>query len=179
MTLLKTIVLTLTVLYPFLVYWGLSSSQFQLILPIVLILIGMRWVLGNEQEKKVLFVTGGSILAIAFLWGEQLSLKFYPVLMNLGFLFVFAISLIRPPTVIEKIARLSTQDELEAGAISYMQKVTCVWSAFFMLNASISAYTAIWGSEEQWVLYNGFIAYLLIGFLFAAEWLVRQKVIRG
>jgi uncharacterized membrane protein len=34
----------------------------------------------------------------------------------------------------------------------------------------------LWASERVWALYNGLIAYLLIGTLFAVEWLVRQRV---
>ena len=32
-------------------------------------------------------------------------------------------------------------------------------------------------SEEWWVLYNGFIAYILIGLMLAGEYLIRIKVI--
>lgn len=179
MAFLKKIVLILTVVYPFLVYWGLSTSHLQLIIPLILILIGLRWLLGNQQEKKILLGTVLSILAIGFFWGEQFSLKFYPVLINLGFLFVFAGSLIVAPTAVEKIARISSKEEPGPHAISYMRKVTWVWSCFFLLNACISTYTAIWGSDEMWVLYNGLIAYLLIGCLFVVEWLVRQRVMRA
>jgi uncharacterized membrane protein len=36
--------------------------------------------------------------------------------------------------------------------------------------------TAISGSLKLWTLYNGFISYLAIGVMFAAEFLIRQGV---
>ena len=36
--------------------------------------------------------------------------------------------------------------------------------------------TALWASDKTWALYNGLIAYLLMGALFAGEWLVRGRV---
>jgi uncharacterized membrane protein len=32
--------------------------------------------------------------------------------------------------------------------------------------------------EEAWVIYNGFVSYLLIGCMFAGEWLIRCRVKR-
>ncbi|MBL4621504.1 MAG: hypothetical protein JKY89_03820, partial [Immundisolibacteraceae bacterium] len=48
----------------------------------------------------------------------------------------------------------------------------------FMVNGSIAAMLALYGSLEMWTLYNGFIAYLLIGILFGGEFLVRQYIKR-
>ena len=59
---------------------------------------------------------------------------------------------------------------------SYLRKVTIAWLTFFLINAAISALTAISGSLKLWTLYNGFISYLLIGVMFAAEFLIRQGV---
>jgi uncharacterized membrane protein len=36
-------------------------------------------------------------------------------------------------------------------------------------------YTALWTSAETWTLYNGLIAYLLIGALVGGEWLIRAR----
>ncbi|MEI8670210.1 hypothetical protein P4S65_19480 [Pseudoalteromonas sp. B131b] len=49
----------------------------------------------------------------------------------------------------------------------------------FVLNGGIALYTSIFSSLETWAFYNGFIAYLAMGTLFAIEWLVRQKVKRN
>lgn len=178
MKLLKFFAVVLTILYPFLVYWGLGVFDSQLLLSMVFGLIALRWLVGSSQERIVLVATTVGVLSIVFCWEESVGLKFYPVLVNLGFLFVFASSLIAPPTVIERFARL-TNKELSREIIDYTRKVTWVWCAFFVINALVSAYTAIWASDDQWMLYNGFVAYILIGCLFAVEWLVRQRMLRG
>jgi uncharacterized membrane protein len=106
------------------------------------------------------------------LWSPLFGLKAYPILVNLAFASAFALSLAFPPTAIERIARLR-EPEPSAEAVAYMRKVTVVWLAFFLVNAAISGWTAVGASLEIWTLYNGFIAYLAVGALFAAEYLVR------
>jgi uncharacterized membrane protein len=73
------------------------------------------------------------------------------------------------------LARLREPD-LPPHAVVYVRRVTQVWCGFFLLNGSVALATALWASERVWALYNGLIAYLLIGTLFAVEWLVRQRV---
>ena len=45
-------------------------------------------------------------------------------------------------------------------------------------NGAIALYTATLTPLATWALYNGFIAYLLIGTMFGAEFLVRSIVLR-
>ena len=47
---------------------------------------------------------------------------------------------------------------------------------FFILNGSIAAWSALFASREVWAIYNGGVAYLLMGALFAGEWLFRRHV---
>jgi uncharacterized membrane protein len=44
-----------------------------------------------------------------------------------------------------------------------------------MLNGSMALITALWSSFEVWSLYNGLIAYVLMGLLFGGEYWVRQR----
>jgi uncharacterized membrane protein len=67
---------------------------------------------------------------------------------------------------------------LPPEAIVYTRKVNIVWCVFFALNGIIALLTAVWASLEIWMLYNGFISYLLMGILFSGEYLIRQKVIK-
>jgi uncharacterized membrane protein len=43
-----------------------------------------------------------------------------------------------------------------------------------MLNGAIALYTALFASMAQWSFYNGFLAYLLMGVLFAGEYCARR-----
>lgn len=177
--LLKAAVIILSACYPFMVYWGLQNYDAKFLLPLILILLGLRWMTGNGlAEYKVVIITLLGIVVVTLMWGSQLGLKFYPVLMNLGFLTLFASSLISPPTVIERLASIKEPD-LPPEAVIYTRKVTQLWCAFFLFNGTLAAITALWASDEVWMLYNGFVAYLLIGALLGGEWLVRQRVKRG
>ncbi|MGF1755265.1 hypothetical protein L4C33_16930, partial [Vibrio makurazakiensis] len=104
----------------------------------------------------------------------NLRLTYYPVVVNLCMLVVFASSLRQPQTIIERLARLQEPDLAQSG-VMYTRKVTKVWCLFFVINGSIALYTCF-QSLEVWTLYNGLISYLLAGSLFSIEWLVRQKV---
>ena len=176
--LLKVAVITLTVCYPFIIYWGLQHCDARFLLPVLLLLLGLRWLKGNKVfERSVVVATIVGMIIIGLVWGQTLSLKFYPVLVNAGFLALFASSLVSPPTVVERLARLR-EPELSAAGVVYTRKVTWTWSIFFIINGSIAAITAVWASNEIWTLYNGFIAYLLIGALAGSEWLIRKRMKR-
>lgn len=177
--LLKITVIVLSVCYPFMVYWGLQNFDSRILLVLLMLLLGLRWLVGGKvSESKTIIATLLGVIVVVLIWGHQLGLKFYPVLMNLSFLFLFGSSLISPPSIVEKIARIREPDLPPEGVI-YTRKVTALWCVFFLVNGTIAAITALWGSDEVWMLYNGLIAYLLMGVLAGGEWLVRQRFKRG
>jgi len=109
------------------------------------------------------------------MWNNQLStLLFYPLLVNGLMLLIFGWSLVSPPSLIERLARIQHPDLPPEGVV-YTRRVTQVWCGFFIVNGALAAATAVWGSLEIWSLYNGLIAYVLMGLLFAGEYLVRIK----
>ena len=77
--------------------------------------------------------------------------------------------------MVERLARLRNP-ELPAAGVRYTRQVTQVWCAFFIVNGLIAVWTAVWSSREVWAVYNGFIAYLAMGALFAGEWLLRRRL---
>jgi uncharacterized membrane protein len=102
------------------------------------------------------------------------ALRLYPVLVNAGMLELFAWSLHSPPSLVERLARLQHPD-LPPEGVRYTKRVTLVWCLFFIINGGIALITALWGSMAVWTLYNGLIAYLLMGILFAGEYIVRKR----
>lgn len=123
-----------------------------------------------------LICVGGMVLAAVSFWLDSSgAVLYYPVLVNAALLLVFAASLVRPPSVIERIARLR-DPALPPAAVVYTQRVTAVWAVFFVLNGAAALYTARFTSLETWALYNGLIAYLLMGALFAIELAIRTLV---
>ena len=56
----------------------------------------------------------------------------------------------------------------------YCRLATAAWCGFFIINGLIALDSALWRSNDWWALYNGLLAYVFIGALFAAEWVARQ-----
>ena len=102
--------------------------------------------------------------------------RLYPAVMVAAALSVFAISLLRTP-VVEVLAR-RMGEALDARGVVYCRRVTVVWTLFLSVHLAITVAT-VFASHEVWVFYNGFLAYVLMGALFAGEWLVRRRLRRG
>jgi len=128
--------------------------------------------LGHVARYSVL---AALLLATVAVWGNALlPLKLYPVLVNGVLLAVFGYSLVHPPSMIERFARLR-DPQLPPEAVQYTRRVTQVWCAFFVFNGSVALGTALWASEAVWSLYTSVISYGLMGILFGVEYLFRLR----
>jgi uncharacterized membrane protein len=163
-------------LYPFFVYFGMehvSTPVFAMILgavwliraPALLRQPGGHWMLGAALAYCVMLAFSG----------EALMLRWYPTLISALLLFVFGISLKYGPPMVERIARVREPD-LPPEAVPYTRKVTRVWVGFFVFNGLMSTALTLWAPLSWWMLYNGFIAYLIMGVLFGGEWLLRRRL---
>lgn len=171
------LVLALTASYPLIVYFSLGHVEPRYLALLLLVLGGLRWLAGGAQAVQARWVALAAVVLAGStaLLNMSLPLKLYPVLVNAALLAVFGLSLVRGPTVAERLARLQEPD-LDPRGVSYTRRVTQVWCGFFLLNGGIALATALWASEKTWALYNGLIAYVLIGTLMGAEWLVRRRL---
>ena len=177
------------VLYPLLMYvgqtrLGVTSLALIFIAVCALRLAALRFgraarLAGALGAPQLLVIFGAIALALVSLWrGSTATLLYYPVLVNLAMLLVFGASLVSPPTIVERIAR-SWHPDLPDEATPYLRRVTVAWCAFFVANGAAALYTAIWASFETWALYNGLIAYVLIGAMFGGELLMRMRAMRS
>lgn len=161
--------------YPLAVWAALGRFEPRWMALLLFALAALR-ALGTRDPVWMAIAAAAAVLAaMATVLNAATPLKLYPVAVNAMMLLVFATSLLRPPSVIERIARRS-EPELSPAGVVYTRRVTWVWCAFFLINGSIALATALCASTSIWALYNGLIAYGLIGLLFAGEWLVRQRV---
>ncbi len=161
--------------YPFAVYFGIEHLSPR----VFAALLGALWLArllssARAVSRAMAVVALLFCLALALL-DDDVLLRWYPVLINAAMLALFAGSLFVGMPVIERLARLQEPDLAEAG-VRYTRQVTKVWVGFFVINGTIAAALTLWAPLAWWTLYNGLIAYLLMGLLFAAEWLVRQRV---
>jgi uncharacterized membrane protein len=169
----------LGIAYPFLVYFGIGHLSPLAFALGIIGLLSLRLVLGKQGKARWLdlIALGLSIaVMVCLLWVDALlAVKAYPVTLSLSLASVFGYSLFRPPTVIERFARLM-EPSLNEHGVRYTRTVTKVWVAFFLINAGVSLSTALMGDMALWTLYNGLVSYLLMGLLFGGEFLIRQRV---
>lgn len=167
--------------YPFAVYFGIDKFGLNLVGGLLIAALLLRLFVANKtplKEFKFLALTMGAVgillVALGMVFKQHGWLKFYPVVVNICMLCMFAFSLKQPQSIIERLARLQ-EPELPPSGVAYTRKVTMVWCVFFVLNAAFALYTCFL-PVKIWTLYNGLISYLLAGSLFAGEWIVRQFV---
>ena len=105
-----------------------------------------------------------TLVAIAAVWVLYFAranawFRLYPAIVVFVFLALFASSLFGTPLA-EVFARKRA------------------WVVFLLLHFAVTVAT-VFMSREIWALYNGCIAYLLMGTMFLGEWIVRKRVKRG
>jgi uncharacterized membrane protein len=166
-------VVVITMIYPLAVWLGQRQIEPRFLAGL-LVLAGLTRLYHLKMSQAGRWWLGGSLLLFMLaVWSNVLfPLKLYPVLVNVVLLGAFAYSLIFPPSMIERFARMH-EPELPTEAIGYTRRVTQVWCVFFSVNGALALITALWASSAIWMLYNGLIAYLMMGLLFAAEYFTR------
>jgi uncharacterized membrane protein len=169
--------------WPFLVWFGLTHNSLHWLLPLMALLLVFRLRQGRNVAAPMRFVIQSAALAgialciaSALLKSHQLLL-FYPVVINLVMLSVFGGSLFTAMPLVERLARLQHPD-LPPTGVRYTRRVTQVWCVFFIGNGAIALCTALHGDMPLWTLWNGMVAYVLMGMLMAGEWLIRRRVIK-
>ena len=173
-------------LYPVLVYFFLvihktPSRVFSLF---VIAFALFAFVTGAKKNRKEIFVRSAPLLfglgLLCLITDSAIILKFYPLLMNIIFLAAFGITFFSPPSMIFRFATIMDKSIIgslgEKRIKAYCRKVTLVWCIFFVINGSIAAWTIFSGSDVQWSVYNGGISYILMGILFAGEFIIRKIV---
>jgi len=176
-------------LYPALIFYFLVIRKipirmFSLFVIAFALIIFITVTSGKKATKGISFFWNSVMLLVlgglCLILNSSIILKFYPLLMNILFLITFGSTLFSPPSMIFRFATM--QDRTIKGSLNekritaYCHKVTYVWCGFFIFNGGIAACTIFSGSDILWSVYNGLISYILIGVLFAGEFMVRKMV---
>lgn len=180
---LATIALAVvTLAYPFIALFAVKAiGPIPVVAALCLLLVlrvAFGWGKGVPLSMALAPLVVALLMGLTMVWDAHRAVRFYPVFMNGAMLAAFAASLFKGPSMIERLARIAEPDLPEAG-VRYTRKVTMVWCVFLLLNGLIALWTALYANIETWTLYNGFIAYLLMGALFGGEFLVRKVVRKG
>lgn len=167
---------TVLAAYPLAIWAGISMAGSR---TAGLIALGaLIIVLPSRIRASPELLAGGIALVVLVLLSVALDdprfLLALPVLMNLTLLAGFGVSLLdgRVP-IAERFARMTNED-LSADRERYCRSVTRVWCGFFLANACVSLALALFSSLAVWALYNGAIAYGLMGTIFVGEYAIRK-----
>lgn len=165
-----------SILYPLLAMIGVRTVGPQWVLIGLFILIALRAAPALRAKVPGGLTWGligvAAIVALVSLYDKTLSVRLYPPLMSAAMLLTFAQTLVSPPSMIERFARI-VDPNLDERGVRYARNVTWVWCSFFVANCAIGIWTALAASWNFWALYNGVIAYVGIAILFFGEVLVR------
>jgi hypothetical protein len=93
-----------------------------------------------------------------------------------AFLGVVFASTLRPGAepMIARVARAMERDEIPPPILAWLRSVTLAWCCFFVLNFVVSGGLALFGPMTWWTLWNGLLAYLLMGALLLGEYVTRK-----
>lgn len=170
---ISMVVICGTVLYPVLMYVTLRSYSPRLIA----ILIGGVALLSAFSKDKgqhtyqltIPIVAIMMICLVSVIMNQPAVMLYLPSLISANFLVSFGYTLLRPPSMVEVFARRMTDMVLVEEQLHYCRQVTLIWTLFFAVNGAVAIFTACCTSLEMWSLYNGLIAYGVMGLLFLTE----------
>ena len=178
--LFRAIGFLLVLTYPFLFYVGMGHWNLRTVagflLAVLIPVFALRY-FDRERERSLSLLsiplTVVGFVVLAALVDDRRFILALPVLVNAVLLAQFLASLFGPKSLVEGVARL-VQPELSAAEVRYCRSVTWLWVVFFAINGSIAAFLAVRGPMSLWAAYTGVISYVLIGAIFALEFLMRR-----
>jgi uncharacterized membrane protein len=181
----RVVVAVLALVYPFLLYGLLTVVQPRMLAALaaalVLSRVSLDWRRYRKADLARLALPAGlvaAVLVLAATSNDRRVLLFVPALCNLALLVGFARTLGGGPSMVETLARLR-RPHLPQSALLYCRRVTWIWCVFFTLNIVVSVWLVLFSTLARWTLYNGGIAYGLIGLLYGVERVYRAWRVRA
>lgn len=170
----------LGVAYPALVYLSFSAAEPRWLALCVLLLLAARFavtspgrLLDHARALGLPVLAVGVAMLASLVWNDPMALLAAPALVSFTLLIIFARSLAQPESVVESFARAQL-DALSDEQVAYCRRVTMVWCVFFLVNGAVALHLAAAATRAEWAIYTGFIAYLVMGGLFACEFVYRR-----
>lgn len=168
--------------YPILVWAGVARESPRLVAAVLLILLGpASWWLVRQRrpaaERWMLLAPVLTVVALLIAAAADAALWLFvePVAISLAFLGLFGSTLrAGAMPMVERFARLQVQD-LTEPQIAWCRLWTVLWCGFFVVHATLAGTLAVLAPIEWWVFYNTVLFYVLMGVMFATEYLLRRR----
>ena len=170
---IKIFIGALIVAYPFVVFFAFKTGVAVKFIGLFLLAIVILSFLRNKN--RFLFGIGLFICFLILCFNQDIFIKIYPVLMNGAVCAMFALSLNKTPLITQYAQKM--HQNLDERGTKYTKNVTLAWAVFMACNTLISLAT-VFMPMNIWVLYNGFISYILIGTMMVGEYILRKWVLR-
>jgi uncharacterized membrane protein len=180
---MKAVIAAISALFviasPWVLYWTLSQHEVGVAAAVLIGWVIVRTiplVIAARREQRLAALQLPAI-ALAFACLGWISnngtwLLVLPSATQGSFGLVFLRSL-RGTPLIEHFARM-VKPELGAGELAHCRLWTKIWGVYLLVLAAIGLGLARWASLAVWTVYVGVIAYVLVGALFAVEYVIRK-----
>ena len=132
---------------------------------------------GLSDLHKPIAGVGVALIMFALLLKKAVFVLVWPAAINVALAFVFGKTLRSPTPIVERLANMTLRDldaPLSAAERRYCRSVTWLWCGFFVCNAAVATGLAIVAPLRWWAVYNGAVAYVLVGLLWGGEYIVRK-----
>jgi uncharacterized membrane protein len=106
--------------------------------------------------------------------GTEFLMRSYSVVMSYLLLMSFAVSLFKTPLV--EIMERKKHRTMDVSAQRYCRNATVACTIFLSHHFGFTIAT-LFLPFKVWVVYNGAVAYFLVGAMFLAEYLIRRKIL--
>jgi uncharacterized membrane protein len=184
---MKTVLNILSTLFilasPWVLYWTLTHHSVDVA---AIVLVG--WVivrvipimLSARREQRMAALQLPAIGLVFALLGSIFDngtwLMILPSATQAAFALAFLRSLTGTP-LIEHFARMM-KHELGVRQQAHCRRWTVIWGVYLMILAALGLVLARWAPLRVWTIYVGVLNYVLIGLLFAVEYVIRKLTFR-
>lgn len=175
----RAVVVVFSLVYPFIVYFGIKFFPPGFFGLVLLLLLAMRFGVVVKEERRILLPMLVVFLAyslVTTILNSASMLLYYPALVNFSLFVTFANSLRQEEPLLLRIVR-ARGATISAHTPGYLYKLTAVWAFFFAINGLVSIWTSTL-SMAAWTLYNGMLSYFIVGLLIGGELLFRQFYVK-
>jgi len=168
---------------PFVLYWTLTNHDVAVAAITLIAWVIVRTIpilLSAKQEQRRAALQLPAIALVFALLGWVLDdgtwLLVLPSATQAAFGLTFLRSLAGTP-LIEHFARM-VKAELGAGEQAHCRRWTKIWGVYLIALAALGLVLAGVASLKWWTIYVGIVSYVLVGVLFAVEYVVRKIAFR-
>jgi uncharacterized membrane protein len=180
---MKTVLSIISALFilasPWVLYWTLSQHRVDVAAITLIAWVIVRTIpilLSAKPEQRVAALQLPAIAlffaGLGWLLNNGTWLLVMPAATQATFGLAFLRSL-RGTPLIENFARMVKPD-LSVPEQAHCRSWTRVWGFYLIFLAAFGLALARWASLEVWTVYVGIVSYVLVGVLFAIEYLVRK-----